>query len=380
MAVHRKGGGVQLDQRNDVIDVLRGMAILFVLLHHLGLRVPLRSTSLADLIPRWFLDGLNFSGYEAVFTFFVLSGFLIAQRSIARWGSLGTIDLGAFYVRRFARIVPGMLGVVALLSALHILRTPDFVIQGREQSLEGAIASALGLHLNWYEAKTGYLPGGWDVLWSLSIEAVFYIGFPVACVLLRSRSLLLSATLLLALSLPIARSQIGDNAIWQQKAYVPGLSAIALGVAGTLMSTSLPSTRACRLSLRLCGLVGLSAVLFAGSWLWKGLQHGVMLVLTGSTLCILLSATGAGEVARGFRWIARCGRMSYEVYLTHMLVVLGVCRWWRLWQWPGEHAWLVYLMVVPLCLLLGGAYSRYFTTPAERWIRGALLSHTRQTP
>jgi hypothetical protein len=26
------------------------------------------------------------------------------------------------------------------------------------------------LHLNWYEGHTGYLPGNWDGLWSLSIE------------------------------------------------------------------------------------------------------------------------------------------------------------------------------------------------------------------
>ena len=39
------------------------------------------------------------------------------------------------------------------------------------------------MHLNWLEARTGYLPAAWNVLWSLSVEEAFYLAFPLLCML-----------------------------------------------------------------------------------------------------------------------------------------------------------------------------------------------------
>lgn len=63
--------------RNPGIDLLRGLAILLVVFNHLGLRIPLKKTALADVLPGWFLSRLNYNGYEAVFAFLVISGLLI---------------------------------------------------------------------------------------------------------------------------------------------------------------------------------------------------------------------------------------------------------------------------------------------------------------
>ena len=83
------------------------------------------------------------------------------------------------------------------------------------QTLAGALLSALGLHLNWYEMQTTWLPASWDVLWSLSIEEVFYIAFPLVCLLL-PRKLLLAGLVLLALSLPITKAAVQGNEIWSE--------------------------------------------------------------------------------------------------------------------------------------------------------------------
>jgi len=108
--------------RNAGIDLLRGLAIVFVLLNHLGLpmRIPLKSTALADVLPVRLLQALNYNGYEAVFVFFVISGFLITGNALQRWGSLAHIEPKAFYARRFARIVPCLVALLAVLALLPL--------------------------------------------------------------------------------------------------------------------------------------------------------------------------------------------------------------------------------------------------------------------
>jgi len=213
--------------RNSGIDLLRGMSILLVVLHHIGLRIALKKTAVGALVPHRLLDALNYNGYEAVFVFFTISGFLIAGNALQRWGSLDRIDFRAFYARRFARIMPCLLALVIVLSVLHLLGFEDYLIHHANQSLPRAILAALGLHLNWYEGHTGYLPGNWDVLWSLSIEEVFYIGFPIVCVLARRTWILAPMLVVLALSLPITHAALASNEIWQEKAYLPGMACSA---------------------------------------------------------------------------------------------------------------------------------------------------------
>ncbi|WEN16204.1 acyltransferase [Rhodanobacter sp. AS-Z3] len=364
--------------RNPGIDLLRGLAILLVVLHHLGLRIPLKKTALADVLPAWLLSGLNYNGYEAVFVFFVISGFLIAANALQRWGSLERLDVRVFYARRFARIMPCLLALVAVLSVLHLFGVQDYTINRAGQSLPRAMVAALGLHLNWYEGQTGYLPGNWDVLWSLSIEEVFYLCFPLVCLLTRRRVVLLPLLVTLALSMPWTHAALHGNEIWQEKAYLPGMSAIAVGVLGALLAShwSSPSPRA-RLLLGWLGAIGLAAVMLDGSVLWQLLHDGYLLLLAGSALCLLLASQqrqirGAWQPWRGWNGLRAWGRLSYEIYLTHMFVVFALVR---LYRWVGGDprlGFLWYLPALPLCWLLGAGVERWLSLPCERWLRAWL--------
>jgi peptidoglycan/LPS O-acetylase OafA/YrhL len=344
-------------------------------MHHFGLRVPLRHGVLSAFLPKWVPSALIYNGYEAVFVFFVVSGFLIATNTLARCGSLGALRAGPFYARRAARIVPCLVLLVAVLCGLHLAGVREYVISRANQSLGGAVGSAFGLHLNWYEGVRGYLPGSWDVLWSLSIEEVFYLGFPLLCLGVRRKRFLVPILTLLALSLPASRAALAARPIWQEKAYLPGMAGIATGVLAALGAAGFrPRARWAAPGLLVLGGLGLFSVLCFESRLWAVLGNGSLLVLTGSSALLVAACHWRAQEGRpltlpGTGWLRSFGRLSYEIYLTHMFVVfLGL----RIFRGTGAGLWWGILWYAPVVLgswVLGWLVARYLSVPGERALR-----------
>jgi peptidoglycan/LPS O-acetylase OafA/YrhL len=366
--------------RNPGIDLLRGLSILLVVVHHTALRLPLGKGVAADVLPKWFLDGLQYNGFESVFLFFVISGFLITSNSLRRWGTLAAIDARAFYRRRAARILPCLLILVAVLCGLALAGVPHYTLEQPGQTLWRAALAAIGLHVNWYEAQTGYLPASWDVLWSLSVEELFYLAFPLVCLLLGRTRLLVPALGVLALSIPVVRAGIHGNEIWSETNYLQGMAGIATGVLAALLAQRWPVVPASTVRWTLAlGVVGLLAVYFGGAGLWRTLHYGSMLVLTSSAAALVLAARWRAATAATppwpvFGWLRSAGRLSYEIYLTHMFVVWLVVdrytaaganlRWGVAWYPPIlAGAWA-----------LGWLVARFLSTPLERALAGASAS------
>ncbi|NHN83586.1 acyltransferase family protein [Acetobacter musti] len=371
--------------RNAGIDLLRGLSIVLVVIHHVALRIPLRKTTLAGILPAQLLRALNWNGHNAVIMFFVISGFLITETTIRRWGSLASVPPGAFMVRRAARIIPCLLVLIVILSFLDLLQVPDYTITRPDQSLGGAIFSALTMTLNRYEGRTSWLPGGWDILWSLSIEELFYLIFPFACLLsARFPRLLIMACTALALSMPLSlRALTNASEIWQDKAYLPGMSAIATGICAALIagkfSRAKPGSEQSRRIRTLSGLSGtiaLAACLLDYHDLYGILGDNTDLLLTVSVAALLVAfrqGWGATVVTRGTGWLRSFGRMSYEIYLSHMFIVFPAVALFHRTGGNMALGWLWFPPVLALSWCLGRAVELSLSRPADLW----LLQQTR---
>ncbi|HTV22945.1 MAG TPA: acyltransferase family protein [Polyangiaceae bacterium] len=366
--------------RSAGIDVIRGVCVLLVTLHHIHLRFKFNRFELKALLPEAVAKVVFWSGYFAVIAFFVLSGFLITTLSASRWASLDRISWRQFYWLRFSRIAPCLLLVVLLLSALHLAQAPGFVIPPERASLARAVLAALTFHINWLEGHHGYLPGGWDVLWSLSVEEVFYLSFPVVCLALRSERRLLLPLVALIVIGPFCRTALAGRDPWEDYAYLSCMDGIAFGCLAALLaarwhrSQRPPGLHVLRSMLALGIAAASMIVLFRGLPWSLGLHRvglGVTVLELGVALILVALSQGVGSslLARGTGWLRGIGRSSYEIYLTHMFVVLGLVPVIVAAKPAPEWLPAAYLALLLASVALGWGVQRVYSEPLNRALR-----------
>ena len=379
------------DRRVPGIDLLRGLCIIAVVLHHINLRIHFRDSSFGALIGPAANRVLFWSGYYGVRVFFVISGFLIATWSLKRWGNFRQIDLRKFYRMRFARIVPCLFGLLLLLAILDRFGVRYFTINPQHTSLGRALTAALTFHINWLEAHTGYLPAAWDILWSLSVEEVFYIFFPLLCVLLRKQALIILLLFSFVVIGPYARIH-GFNELWADYGYLSCMDGIALGCLAAMVTAKMTATKIrlhdrSKLALAISGVaLCLFIDVFRGTAsrfkLYEvGLDVTILQIGTALLLIALqlrfeekvgeMSATNAVRhrlwQSTGFlRWF---GRNSYEVYLTHMLVVWPMVIVFLHYKWNINLAPAMFLLTTALAGVAGYVVARFYSEPLNQKIR-----------
>ena len=370
--------------RNPGIDLLRGLAVLLVVLHHINLRFTIDGIEVAQLLPHALARVVFWTGYQSVIAFFVISGFLITGLSLKRWGSQLNISLPGFYCLRAARILPTLLLLLAISSTLHLLDVREFVIKPAVATLPRALLAALGMHVNWLEGHHGYLPGNWDILWSLSIEEGFYLLFPLACLLLRPRPALVAALLVLIIIGPVNRTALGGLDPWSDYAWLSCTDALSFGC---LAALAWHRYRPGGITARWLLTVGLAATVLVialrGTTQALGLTRFSLniTVLQAGIACLLMafqSGLGARPVAVGTSLIRLAGRCSYEIYLSHMFVVLAGTAWFA--RAFGPHAGralilLTYALMLTLSIGLGWLVSRCFSEPMNQRLRFRSATH-----
>lgn len=370
--------------RLDGVDLIRGLSIIAVVLLHIGIFAHRYQISVGNGLPPWLRYLVFNNGENGVSAFFVVSGFLITLISIHRFGSLGQMHPGRFYRIRFARIAPPLLLLLAVLSVMHLAGVPDFRIKPQVATLPQALLSALTFHLNWLEAVHGWLPPVWTVLWSLSVEEVFYLAFPLACLILwrwrPARVAFFGLLLGLIVVAPFARTSPSSDYIWQGQSYLGNMDGIALGCLCALFTDWCSRDRRLErtrwpLIAQIAGVVLIAVI---AVWPWPtdiaGWHFKKAMGESGTDVTVLIFGTALfiwGSVLRGsggaawlepVRWF---GRHSYEVYLAHEFAVIGVLT---MFHRGPVIAWIG--AVLALSALLGWLFARFFSEPMNRALRG----------
>jgi peptidoglycan/LPS O-acetylase OafA/YrhL len=357
---------LSIQTRLDGVDLLRGLAILTVLLNHVNMRLFLADIPYTAGLPHQLVASLFWSGQRGVQIFFAVSGFLITSTSMRRWGALSRLDTRAFYRMRCARIAPLLLALLLVLSSLHAVGLKNFVVSEDTGGLGRALLAALTFHVNWLEATRGYLPGNWDILWSLSVEEMFYLFFPLACRL--PQRILIGVLGVFIVLGPFARTIFSaGNDVWHEYSYLGGMDAIALGcLTAILLAGRAPPPAA----LRWAGLVGTALLAFsvglsdlAATWGLAASGLDMSVVAIGTCLVIVAAAHSRWTAPRVLAPLTRLGRHSYEVYLTHMFVVLALFGLFR------SPVVLLFVATILISAVLGEGVARMYSQPMNSRLR-----------
>ncbi len=360
--------------RLDGVDLLRGLAIFFVLMNHVNIRLLGAKVLYTKFLPTQLVHFLVWNGQLGVQIFFAVSGFLITSITIRRWGALSNVRLRNFYMLRFARIAPLLLLLLVILSGLDFAHVHNFVVTAKTGGLGRALLAVLTFHVNVLEARRGYLPGNWDVLWSLSVEEMFYIFFPLVCRVF-GRSKLFIAILLSFVALgPFGRTTLSHgNELWQEYSYLGGMEAIALGCLTALIVSRVRFSHAV-----LWTFGGGGAVIMISSLVFSWQAYTGWLARTGLNMtilalgtCMFIAATAQTQwrSPRFLTPLLKIGQYSYEVYLTHMFVVFGCFGLFLDAGKPMRLVPVLFIVTILISGLLGAAVAGFYSEPMNRWLR-----------
>jgi peptidoglycan/LPS O-acetylase OafA/YrhL len=157
--------------RSAGLDALRGVAILMVVIYHIGI-VTLASQDLKSGAGK--LIGSLWTGVDV---FFVLSGYLITKELIA--GDRGPTYYQSFYLKRVFRILP----IYYLALAVSLLAA---AFRGEAHF---ALTVTYIVFLQNLPIAMGHWMRGISHFWSLAVEEQYYLAWPLLCRRLNRRTL-----------------------------------------------------------------------------------------------------------------------------------------------------------------------------------------------
>ncbi len=353
-------------RQNQYLPALTGLRFalaLWVIMHHL--------TGKNMLLEHWAqtlpsaVQSILRGGYLAVQTFFLLSGFVLAQSyASTRWNRH---SLMRFAVARFARTYPAYLLSLGLISWFAF----EFVLKpGRTL---GQKAVVLGDYALLLQGWTGSLSVGWNTpAWSLSCEFFFYLCFPLLFLWLRGGRM--GRTLLAlggSLVTPILLAHAGVPTNWKPIHHLSDfLAGIAAAGIYNAIARSGYTPKWLGTAMYLSALAGGAAFIVYPQVL-DGTLMNLNTVLRPLNVALLIGlALGGGFVGRALASDAAgyLGKASYSMYILHIPLLWWFSRYTSYRFGTAPPAWVGMLFIALVIAASIGAFE-FVETRSNQWIR-----------
>ncbi|MBV8157462.1 MAG: acyltransferase [Dyella sp.] len=375
--------------RNVRIDQIRGIAILLVLFHHFNIAYRLNDTSLAAAFGWAAVQAVARNGNYGVTMFFVVSGYLITSNTLRRWGRLANVDVWAFYGLRVARILPCLLLLLLCVDLLAL--TGIEIFQNRPTggiSLWRVNLASLTFTMNVLIETYGWVNYPLGVLWSLSVEEIFYLMFPLLCLTLRRESRLCLFWAAIVAIGPLYRWAHQGDETGSLYAYFASFDAIAIGCGAAILfrRLTLPVLTARVVQAMIATLM---AFLYLAWPIARSNVFGVTAIALGTAVLLCpgqLSAPDTGApgdpgapFSRPSAVVAWCGMHSYELYLFHLIPLGGLRTWSPRASVSGDEKLVLLAAFIALSLLLAAGVARCYAEPINRALRRRILQRRHRT-
>lgn len=299
------------------LDGIRALAIIFVMLFHVGLAL--------------FKNG----GFLGVDVFFCLSGYLITLGLLKEYRSFHKLDFKNFYIRRFLRLLPALL---LLLLALNIYGLFAYEPDQFQHNLQSSLISMFYIS----NLVKAFIPN--TVLsplahtWSLSMEEQFYVLWPLTLLILfRIRlsgfRMLFVVVMMTVVSWLLGCLLLASNVDWTRIYFGPDTRFYQLLIGCALaiyVDICQQDTR-----LRLIKIRGWHAVLAFMALIIMvciaedetALSYYLFMpatVLATATLILHIISPEPSLIKQifEFRWLVLLGRISYGLYLYHLVILI----------------------------------------------------------
>ncbi|SDF59642.1 Peptidoglycan/LPS O-acetylase OafA/YrhL, contains acyltransferase and SGNH-hydrolase domains [Lentzea fradiae] len=313
------------------LDVLRGIAILLVMLRH----------AFPDVFPG--------AGVVGVVVFFTLSGYLITGVLQRELQTKGRVDFKRFYTRRARRLLPALVALVAVFAVVTLVFDP----LGERDKLLRTVVVLLTF--------TGNLPiGGVSPAafhgWTLATEEQFYLLWPALLAFAWVRGRTGAVLVLTALA---ALGACTATLIWlwphADNAYALPTSWFVCFVIGAATRLKLTSAPRWAVPVALVVLTALSVIPLRG--------HPLTYLVAGPaiaccTAVLLLVWSRWEQVATPVKPLVVLGTLSYGAYLWNYPLTL--------WLRP-ELGWAAGPVGAVLTVAAAWLSWRFVEEPVMRW-------------
>ena len=311
-------------------------------------------------------------GGFGVTIFFFLSGFLITSLMRVEAGSAGTVSLRHFYLRRIFRILPPFYLVLALATALALLR----IVPGDPQ-LRPEMALALHFGNFWFVLHgSDGVPAGTPVYWSLAVEEHFYLLFPLLFLLtlrmgLRGRRqallflglcsviLVWRFVLVFALHVSTDRTYLASDARFDSILFG---CALAVGL-NPVVDEPQGSDGLWKHWLFPAGLaLLLFTFIYRAEWFRETLRYTLQGIGLIPVFVTAMRFPDWGPFRfLNLKWVAFFGVLTYSLYLVHHVVLFTVRA-----HLPGLHPVLQGVLGLVISVAFAGAVYRFVERPFAR--------------